>query len=204
MYWKKWWCPYTLADNVELDEKYFPRNHKGCKIEGVKSKHSGMPAIKRGISDEQLCLLTGVERGGTAFLHAFNMSRPSSEDIMNLSEHMEMDSYVWTDGLASYHKLLEEKNCTTKVVKSKEEYDKVNHLNNVNSFHNQIQQQYTKYRGVASKYINRYAALFVIQKEYKDYDKQERLLDLICRLRNRVSYFFIRQLATEDIFALAF
>lgn len=163
-----------------------------------------MAASKRGISDEQVCLLTGVQRGGAAFLHAFNMSRPRSEDIMNLSEHMEHDSYVWTDGLASYHKLLEVKNCTTKTVKSKDEYDKVNHLNNVNSFHNQIQQQYTKYRGVASKYINRYASLFVAQKEYKDHNKQERLLDLMCRLRKHVSYFFIRQITSEDIFTLAF
>lgn len=94
MNWKKWRYPYILSDHIELDEKYSPRNHKGSKIESVKSKYRGMPASKRGISDEQVCLLTAVQRGGAAFLHAFNMSRPNSEDIMNLLEHMKKDSYV--------------------------------------------------------------------------------------------------------------
>lgn len=73
-----------------------------------------MSANKRGISDEQVCILTGVHRGEAAFLHSYYMSKPSTEDIMNLSEHIECNSYVWTDGLTSYPKLLEEKNCSKK------------------------------------------------------------------------------------------
>lgn len=40
------------------------------------------------------------------------------------------------------------------------EYDNVYHLNNVDNFHGMIETTHNHYRGVASKYINRYTALF--------------------------------------------
>ena len=85
------------------------------------------------------------------------------------------------DGSNSYNELLESKNCTKKVLISHESYDKFNHLNTVNSFHKLIEERLQKYKGVASKYINRYNALFgmlsckekrkecIIQKSYSTY-----------------------------------
>jgi hypothetical protein len=49
------------------------------------------------------------------------------------------------------------------VVSTHKDYDRVNHLNNVNSFHGLIERWYKKMCGVASKYINRYAALFNVR-----------------------------------------
>ena len=43
-----------------------------------------------------------------------------------------------------------------------ESYDKFNHLNTVNNFHKLIEEKLQKYKGGASKYINRYNALFVM------------------------------------------
>lgn len=40
------------------------------------------------------------------------------------------------------------------ILKIKDEYNSVNHLNNVNSYHSKIQEQYSKYRSGASKYKN--------------------------------------------------
>lgn len=195
---------YILKEQIELDEKYFPRNHKGSKLEDLKSKHRGTPASKRGLSNEQVCLLTGVERFGKAIAHAFNMAKPKSEDILNIEKSIQDKSNVWTDGLTSYEKMIERKHCILKVVKSKKEYDAINHLNNVNSFHSKIEAAYSKYKGVASKYINRYAALFEIQREYADMDKQEYLLLVLKRLKRIHITFFIRQINQEDIFSMAF
>lgn len=104
------------------------------------------------------------------------MGRPSSQDIMQLAPHLKEDSYAWVDGLASYHQLLNEKHCKWKELVGYKSYDPVNHLNNVNSFHNKIENAYQKYRGVATKYINRYASLFVLQREYAGMDRIEKLL----------------------------
>ena len=117
-------------------------------------------------------------------------AKPSSMDAETFCECITDESYVWTDGLRSYVKPLKEKNCSNKVLESYQEYDAVNHLNNVNSFHSQIQEQYRVYRGVSSKYINRYNALFMLQREYMGMDSQEILLLIMKRLRKRGCYFF--------------
>lgn len=156
--------PYILEGQIELDEKYFPRNHKGQKIENIKSKKRGEPASKRGLSDEQVCVLTGIERFGKAVVHAFNMARPKSQDILNLEKYIQEKSNIWTDGLTSYRELIDKKHCILKVVKTKQEYDVINHLNNVNSFYSKMESAYSRYKGVASKYINRYTALFEMRK----------------------------------------
>lgn len=74
-----------------------------------------------------------------------------------------------------YNGLLESKNCTKKVLISHESYDKFNHLNTVNSFRKLIVERLKKYKGAALKYINRYKALFVIQKETQEMDNTQKL-----------------------------
>ena len=47
-----------------MDEKYNPYNHKGTKIDGVEPKHRGIPATKRGLSNQQVCIITAIQRFG--------------------------------------------------------------------------------------------------------------------------------------------
>ena len=67
---------------------------------------------------------------------------------------------------------------------SHESYDKFNHLNTVNSFHKLIEERLQKYKGVASKYINRYNALFIMQRETQGMDNTEKLQYVLLRLKN--------------------
>ena len=53
---------YTVGNEVEMDEKYTPYNHKGTKIDGVEPKHRGTPATKRGLSNQQICIITAIQR----------------------------------------------------------------------------------------------------------------------------------------------
>ncbi len=155
---------------------------KGRFIKDHPGKKRGTCASRAGLSDEKVCIITAVQRLGKSVANK---------------------SYVWTDGLQSYTKVLREKKCTNKVLNTYSEYDAVNHLNNVNSFHSMIKEQYRFYRGVSSKYINRYNALFTLQKEYQGMDSQEFLLLIMKRLRGQASYFFIRQIRKEDLFKFA-
>lgn len=173
-----------VSDKVELDEKYLQKSHKGKKIEGIKSRHRGIKASKRGISDEKICLLTAVERDGESFLRAYNMGRPTSEDVMNIKSHIKKESYLWTDNHQSYNKLTEELDSKRVIISSHEDYDKVNHLDNVNCFHSQIQRWYTEMKGVSTKYINRYAALFNVRWLMRGVDKEEMLLKAKKRIKS--------------------
>ena len=179
-----------VGHEVEMDETYVTHCRKGRIIDGHPGKKRGTPATKRGLSDEKICILTAVQRLGKCMARSLNVAKPSSMDAETFCECITDESYVWTDGLTSYVKPLKEKNCSNKVLESYHEYDSVNHLNNVNSFHSQIQEQYRVYRGVSSKYINRYNALFTLQREYMRMDSQEILLLIMKRLWKRVCYFF--------------
>lgn len=148
--------------------------------------------------------MPAVQRLGKAIARTFNMAKPTSEDCLNFGKHIQKHSYAWTDGLESYTRILQEKQCKRIVLKSYKEYDTVNHLNNVNSFHNAIEKQYETYRGVASKYINRYNALFCIQREIQGMDGQETLVYVLKKLKYSIHYFFIRQIATDALFEVSF
>jgi hypothetical protein len=173
----------VMAERAELDERSILKSHKGTKLETVAGKKRGTPSSKRGISNDQICLLTGVQRGGSSYFRSFNMGRPSADEVMNLLPHIEQKTYVWTDACASYNRLIKELGSDSKVVSSKKDYDKVNHLNNVNSFHSMVEKWYQDMSGVASKYINRYAALFNLRYQIGKMDPSEALLFVRSRLR---------------------
>ncbi|MDC0827339.1 MULTISPECIES: IS1595 family transposase [Bacillota] len=196
--------PYVLSEQIEIDEKYVQKSHKGVSIPSAKPRKRGEAASKRGISNEKVCIITAVQRLGKAVARTFNMAKPTSEDCLKFGQHIEENSYAWTDGLESYTRMLQEKQCKRTILKSYKEYDTVNHLNNVNSFHNEIEKQYEIYRGVASKYINRYNALFCIQREVQGMDAQEILVYVLKKLKYSIHYFFIRQIATDALFEVSF
>ena len=169
-----------------MDETYVTHCRKGRFIKDHPGKKRGTRASRAGLSDEKVCII-----------------KPSIKNVEDFCQSVANKSYVWTDGLQSYTKVLREKKCTNKVLNTYSKYDAVNHLNNVNSFHSMIKEQYRFYRGVSSKYINRYNALFTLQKEYQGMDSQEFLLLIMKRLRGQASYFFIRQIRKEDLFKFA-
>ncbi len=189
----------VLSDEVELDEKYVSESHKGKKIAGVKGKKRGTPATKRGLSNEKVCIASGVKRQGGCFLKSFNKGNPSSEDLKNLENNIKEGSFVWVDGKTAYNKLLEDKHCPSRVLKDHTTYNCVDHLNNINCLHNLIEQWYAKARGIATKYINRYCALWSIRYMFRDCDSQETLLKIIAMLREKIQHFLVRQVTTEDL-----
>ena len=162
--------PYTVGNEVEVDEKYILYNHKGTKIDGVEPKHSGSLATKRELSNQQMCIQIQHTIART-----LNYGKPSSIDLLRFGECLESRSFVMLDGSNSYNELLESKNSTKKVLISHESYDKFNHLNTLNSFHKLIKERLKKYRRVESKNINVYNALFVMQRETQGMDNTEKL-----------------------------
>ena len=76
-------------------------------------------------------MLTALDREKSSFIRAYNMGKPSSLDVMNLSSHIDKETFLWTDGLASYNDLADYLGSQKKELKSHMDYDKVNHLNTV-------------------------------------------------------------------------
>ncbi|MGL5385769.1 MAG: transposase [Tannerellaceae bacterium] len=79
------------------------------------------------------------------------------------------------------------------------EMDEVIHINTVNQLHDWFKQIYKSYRGVASKYINRYLALFSFIKRCKALELSEIKSLLYTRIKERQTYVTNRQVHLEHL-----
>lgn len=61
---------YTVGNEVEIDEKYTPYNHKGTKIDEIQSKHR-----ERGLSNEQVCIITAIQKFGHVIARTLNYQK---------------------------------------------------------------------------------------------------------------------------------
>lgn len=156
--------PTRLNEVCELDETYVLESYKGTKFApgfGREPRKHGAVAQKRGISDEYICLCTGVQRGQEAYVHSVNRARPSKQELISVfSEHVGEGALYLTDGLRGYDVLETLTDCSVKSVET--EKSSFYHLNTVNNLHSFIKDRYKFYRGVATKYINRYGVLFSV------------------------------------------
>lgn len=157
--------PVMLSEVSELDETFVLESFKGKKLpESVdrKPRKHGAKASTPGISHEYIAICTGVQRDGGVISKTVNRAKPSSTEIAEIYEgHIADGTLVLVDGLRSYNALKTVANCSIKDVVNEED-DPVFNLNTVNGLHSFIKNTYNQYRGVATKYLNRYNALFSV------------------------------------------
>lgn len=125
-------------------------------------RRHGAKAEKRGISNEYVCICTGIQRKGNAMTATVNRAKPGAKELLTIFEgHIADGTLALCDGLRSYHALPGITDCIVRDCNESGAEDTCFYnLNTVNGFHSFIKQRYVFYRGVASKYINRYNALF--------------------------------------------
>lgn len=159
--------PVILGQVSELDETFVLECFKGKKLPpdiGRPPRKHGAKAQKRGISSEYICINTGVQRDGGAVAEAINRAKPNGTELRNVySDHLKDGVLLLCDGLKSYSALRGLADCTVKDINTADETEKgFYHLNTVNNFHSLIKDRYVFYRGVATKYLNRYNAMFAL------------------------------------------
>ena len=175
--------PVILENIAELDETYVLESFKGSKFPEDaprKPRLHGERAEKRGISSEQICICAGVQRNqGSAYANTVNRARPTDDEIQQVFQgHISSGSVLFTDGAKGYRILEEGIECAVESVDAEEQKKrKIANLNNVNSFHAFIKDRYGKYRGVATKYLNRYNALF--SSCFRD---RKTMIDILCEV----------------------
>ena len=186
----------VLGGVTELDETYVLDNYKGTKFaenNGRCQRKHGAVAEKSGLSQEYICICTGVERNGTAYACAVNRAKPSKQELQQaLGEHIERGTLLLCDGLRGYAALGEKTGCAVRDVNTTEDAERgFFNLNRANNFHSFIKQRYEAYRGVATKYLNRYNALLCAA--YKaGRDEIERLCHDFMEVNRKNNFFPVR------------
>ena len=149
-------------------------------------KH-GAKASKRGISGEQVSIMAGVSRDGAILTKTVNRATPSKEDVATVfKDHIVKSTLVLCDGAKSIATLSD----IAEVSSVKNERDSFYHINNVNGYHSFIKtRQNHIYHGVATKYQNRYNALYTLAYGC---DIEERVDDIYKILIQRSGQFEIK------------
>jgi transposase-like protein len=160
--------PTTISGVCEADETYVLESYKGTKLETDfwrKPRKHGAVAQSPGISSEYICICTATSRKSGAVAQTVNRAMPSSDNIREVfGDRMGADALMLCDGAKSYDVLVSDGVCHIARIKADETDDFYN-INTTNGFHSFIKERYRSARGVATKYLNRYNALF--EKAYR-------------------------------------
>lgn len=199
-------CGACLGDVSEFDETFVLDCYKGKGLDSSiprEPRRHGAKAEKRGISNEYICICTGIQRKGDAIAASVNRAKPGAGELISIFEgHIADGTLALCDGLRSYHALPGIADCTVKDCTASGGADSCFYnLNTVNGFHSFIKQRYVFYRGVASKYINRYNALF--STAYRNVEGIiRRLLDVVLSVTGKNYYHSNRDVRETDLLAI--
>ena len=154
--------PGLLSGIAEFDEIFVLDCYKGSSVPpeaGRNARKHGAKVAKRGILSEYITISTGIQRDGGTIAATVNRTKPSREELQKIFRgHIAENTLALTDGLRSYYAL--ETLTTYSAVNVNSQKSEGINLNTVNSLHSYIKDAYDHYRRVATKYLNRYNALF--------------------------------------------
>lgn len=185
-----------LSGTIEFDETYELESQKGNRNIKRKARKRGGPSRFRGLSHEQVCIVTTTDRDGHEIYKVVGFGKPTTNSILeNFNGMLAEKSIVYTDGAFCYDQLIEKHKCRLVQLKTYTAYNQVEHLNTLNSVHSLIKTQLAAFRGVATKYMNRYMSLFVFIRRFLDMDDNEKL-PLILR-KFKVLHFNISRCALK-------
>lgn len=194
----------ALDGLIEADETYLLECQKGIKVNHRKPRKHGEGASLRGLSQEQICVCVATDRDGHVAAQSVNCSKASGQNIVKaIGDRIAEESFLLCDGANSYNALAEVRHCKKMELIGHESYDKVHHLNTVNSLHSRLKSVMRKYRGVSTKYLNRYLNLFCLVESRKNLSAEDISTDLRRKLRSSLCFTPIRSLNTLDLLSFS-
>lgn len=148
---------------VEMDETFVDISYKGNHSKNKTFAMPRRPHCRGGqdASHHKACVLTAVERGKHVYAEVVCCGSINAEMLKSiLPWHLDDKCVVVTDGLRVYDSYFaeapQEHYSVPAVVHKKGSY----HINNINSFHSRFKDFLRGFRGVSTKYLNNYVALF--------------------------------------------
>lgn len=207
-----------LKGNVVVDETYFSVSYKGNQNSDKitiprKSHRRGGENHKKGLSDEKVCVVCGLDDEGNCIARIAGRATPSyerlhfaygsaldSEELINLyaDKARATAKYARRNGLP----LIAEKQIRKGTHKiTDQEINKrvilVNrYLQKMNSFHNRLHRFVNQFIGVSSSYLAGYLYLFTWKERNKHKDKYEAYKELLDVMTQRNLHITNEELCT--------
>lgn len=156
----------TVSGTVQMDETFvaesFKGNHKKSGFQlPRKARKRGHQVTKRGLSREQVCVGTAIDRNANLIMGMTGHGRVSCAELERLYEgYVTKGSTLWTDGLNSYKKLSKKLKAHHEMVPSGEYAKGDVNLAHINSLHRRFRGFLEPFHGVSTKFLGNYLAWF--------------------------------------------
>ena len=151
---------------VEMDETFvaesFKDNHKksGFKMPRPARKR-GKQVKKRGISNEQVCIATAIDRNGNIILEPLCKGRVTYNALERLYEgRIDSNSIICTDSHKSYIQFAKDLELDHKKIARGHYKNDIYHINHVNSLHSNLKIWLYRFRGVSTKFLPNYMSWY--------------------------------------------
>lgn len=116
---------------------------------------------KMGISKEQICLATAIDRQVNLIIEPLCKGRMTHKELEWLYKgHISEDSILCTDSHKSYIQFAIDFNLDHKRIRSGKHKEGIYHIQHVNFLHSNLKKWMRRFNGVASKYISNYVQRF--------------------------------------------
>jgi len=157
----------NLEGIVEMDETFFAEsfkgNHRKSKtfIMPRKSRKRGKEVKLRGISHEQVCVTSAIDRNENIVLECACMGRIRAVDLKRAyNDKINSQSIICSDSHKSYIQFTKDFALEHVRIKTGKHKNGVYHINHVNALHSNLKEWIRRFKGVATKYLANYLYWF--------------------------------------------
>lgn len=148
---------------IEADEVFFAESFKGTKPSKMprKSRKRGKQIKKRGISNEQVCIATAIDRQGNLIMELLCRGRMTHQELERLYDGRVGDNSIFcTDSHKSYVQFAKDFSLEHKRIQRGKHKEGIYHIQHINAVHSKLKKWMNKFNGVATKYISNYLYWF--------------------------------------------
>ena len=153
-----------LQGIVESDETYELFSNKGSRHLDRKPRKRGGTATKRGISNEQVCILVTRDRSKNTSTQVAGLGRIDSETLKkSIGLQIVPNSILCSDEEPVYRAFCRKAKLQQVTINSQSKNRVINgiyHIQNVNAYHSRYKLWEARFNGIATKYMDNYLAWF--------------------------------------------
>ena len=161
---------------VEADECYLRYSYKGnhskstrFKMPRAPRKRGGESVGKRGLSSEQVCIGTALDRTGNILIGMIGTGRAKYDNLKCFFEgYIAPHSILCTDSAHGYGKLAIQLDLEHKAIPSGKHTNGIYHIQHINAFHSNFKSFLQKFRGGSTKHLHSYLMWFKWIELFKD------------------------------------
>lgn len=151
---------------VEMDETFYAESFKGNHRKSGfpmprNSRKRGGEVKKRGISSEQVCVATAIDRNGNLVLELLCKGRMTTDDLMRLFEdRLDKETTLCTNIHKSYMGFASRMGVDHKQIPRGKHMLGIYHIQHINSLHERLKDFTDHFRVISTKYLANYLYWF--------------------------------------------